>query len=80
LGVLFLFQAGFNAQNDYTTVGMKDKERPWTTATGRVSYEITARTVKFPAHRGWAAGREGNGGAPMPEPPPRGEDSDVLRF
>jgi single-strand DNA-binding protein len=40
----------------------------------RASYEITARTVKF------LGKREGNGGAPIGEPPPDGEDPDILPF
>ena len=40
----------------------------------RASYEITARTVKF------LGKREGNGGAPIGEPPPGGEDEDLLPF
>jgi len=41
----------------------------------RASYEITARTVKF------LGKREGNGGAPIGEPPPQGyEDDDALPF
>ena len=42
----------------------------------RASYEVTARTVKF------LGKREGNGGAPIGEPPPEGyeEDSDALPF
>jgi len=40
----------------------------------RASYEITARTVKF------LGKREGNGGAPIDEPPPGGEDDDLLPF
>ena len=40
----------------------------------RASYEITARTVKF------LGKREGNGGAPIGEPPPEGEDPDILPF
>mgnify|MGYP002685171580 CR=1 FL=1 len=39
------------------------------------SFEVTARTVKFLGRR------EGNGGAPVDEPPPDGgEDEDVLPF
>lgn len=37
----------------------------------RASYEVTACTVKF------LGKREGNGGAPVGEPPPGGEDDDV---
>jgi len=40
----------------------------------RASYEVTARTVKFLGRR------EGNGGAPVGEPPPGGEDDDILPF
>jgi single-strand DNA-binding protein len=40
----------------------------------RASYEITARTIKF------LGKREGNGGAPVGEPPPGGEDDDLLPF
>jgi single-stranded DNA-binding protein len=40
----------------------------------RASYEITARTVKFLGRR------EGNGGAPLGEPPPEGEDPEILPF
>jgi single-strand DNA-binding protein len=40
----------------------------------RASYEITARTIKF------LGKREGNGGAPIGEPPPGGEDDDLLPF
>ena len=40
----------------------------------RASYEVTARTVKF------LGKREGNGGAPIGEPPPAGEDEDLLPF
>jgi single-stranded DNA-binding protein len=40
----------------------------------RASYEITARTVQF------LGKRAGKGGAPIGEPPPRGEDDDVLPF
>jgi single-strand DNA-binding protein len=41
----------------------------------RASYEVTARTVKFLGRR------EGNGGAPVGEPPPNGyEEEDVLPF
>ena len=41
----------------------------------RASYEVTARTVKF------LGKREGNGGAPIGEPPPNGnEEEDVLPF
>jgi hypothetical protein len=40
----------------------------------RASYEVTARTVKF------LGKREGNGGAPVGEPPPGGEDDDLLPF
>jgi single-stranded DNA-binding protein len=39
----------------------------------RASYEITARTVKF-------LGRRDNGGAPIGEPPPGGENDDSLPF
>lgn len=38
----------------------------------RASYEITARTIKF------LDKREGNGGAPISEPPLGGEDDDLL--
>jgi len=50
--------------------------RIWTGNDGeqRASYEITARTVKF------LGKREGNGGAPIGEPPHGGEDDDVLPF
>jgi len=50
--------------------------RVWTGQDGeaRASYEITARTVKF------LGKREGNGGAPIGEPPPGGEDEDLLPF
>ncbi len=44
----------------------------------RASYEITARTVKFLAPSG--AGNRDNGGAPLGEPPPGGEDEDLLPF
>jgi single-stranded DNA-binding protein len=49
--------------------------RIWTGNDGeaRTSYELTARTVKF-------LGRRDNGGAPIGEPPPGGEDDDVLPF
>jgi single-strand DNA-binding protein len=41
----------------------------------RASYELTARTVKF------LGKREGNGGAPIGEPPPEGfEKDEVLPF
>jgi single-strand DNA-binding protein len=40
----------------------------------RASYEVTARTVKF------LGKREGNGGPPIGEPPPGGEDDDLLPF
>ena len=40
----------------------------------RASFEVTARTVKF------LGKREGNGGAPINEPPPGGEDDDLLPF
>ncbi len=40
----------------------------------RASYEMTARTVKF------LGKREGNGGAPIGEPPPGGENDDILPF
>jgi single-stranded DNA-binding protein len=49
--------------------------RVWTGNDGehRASYEVTARTVKF------LGKREGNGGAPIGEPPPQGyEDDDVC--
>ncbi len=39
----------------------------------RASFELTARTVKF-------LGRRDNGGAPIGEPPPGGEDEEVLPF
>ena len=50
--------------------------RVWTGNDGehRASYELTARTVKF------LGKREGNGGAPVGEPPPGGEDEDLLPF
>ena len=51
--------------------------RIWTGNDGehRASYEVTARTVKF------LGKREGNGGAPVGEPPPAGyEDDDALPF
>jgi single-strand DNA-binding protein len=50
--------------------------RIWTGNDGehRASYEVTARTVKF------LGKREGNGGAPIGEPPPGGEDDDLLPF
>jgi single-strand DNA-binding protein len=50
--------------------------RIWTGNDGehRASYEVTARTVKF------LGKREGNGGAPVGEPPPGGEDEDLLPF
>ena len=52
--------------------------RIWTGNDGehRASYEVTARTVKF------LGKREGNGGAPIGEPPPEGyeEDGDALPF
>ena len=50
--------------------------RIWTGSDGehRASYEITARTVKF------LGKREGNGGAPIGEPPPGSEDDDILPF
>ena len=50
--------------------------RIWTGNDGehRASYEVTARTVKF------LGKREGNGGAPIGEPPPGGEDEDLLPF
>jgi len=50
--------------------------RVWTGNDGehRASYELTARTVKF------LGKREGNGGAPIGEPPPGGEDDDLLPF
>jgi single-strand DNA-binding protein len=40
----------------------------------RASYELTARTVKF------LGKREGNGGAPVGEPPPEGYEDDSLPF
>jgi single-strand DNA-binding protein len=40
----------------------------------RASYELTARTVKFLGRR------DGNGGAPISEPPPGEEDDDILPF
>jgi hypothetical protein len=40
----------------------------------RASYELTARTVKF------LGKREGSSGAPIGEPPPGGEDDDLLPF
>lgn len=40
----------------------------------QASYEVTTRTVKF------LGKREGNGGAPISETPPGGEDDDVLPF
>jgi len=41
----------------------------------RASFEVTARTVKFMGRR------EGNGGAPVAEPPPDGyEEDDILPF
>ena len=50
--------------------------RIWTGNDGesRASYEVTARTVKF------LGKREGNGVAPVGEPPPGGEDDDLLPF
>ena len=50
--------------------------RIWTGNDGehRASYEVTARTVKF------LGKRESNGGAPVGEPPPGGEDDDLLPF
>jgi single-strand DNA-binding protein len=50
--------------------------RIWTGNDGehRASYEVTARTVKF------LGKREGNGSAPVGEPPPGGEDDDLLPF
>ena len=49
--------------------------RVWTGQDGepRASYEITARTVKF-------LGRRDNGNGAAIEPPPGGEDDDVLPF
>ncbi len=49
--------------------------RIWTGNDGeaKASYEVTARTVKF-------LGKRDNGGAPIGEPPPGGEDDDVLPF
>ena len=49
--------------------------RIWTGNDGahRASYEVTARAVKF-------LGRRDNGGAPISEPPPGGEDDDMLPF
>jgi len=49
--------------------------RIWTGNDGehRASYEITARTVKF-------LGRRDTAGPPIGEPPPGGEDDDVLPF
>jgi single-stranded DNA-binding protein len=44
----------------------------------RVSYEVTASTVKFPAQQHWAASREGNGGALTGGPPPCGDDDNLL--
>ena len=41
---------------------------------GQVYDLVTARTVKF------LGKREGNGGAPIGEPPPGGEDDDILPF
>jgi hypothetical protein len=49
----------------------------WTGCDGehRASYELTARAAKF------LAMREGNGNAPLREPPPEGyEDNDALPF
>jgi hypothetical protein len=46
----------------------------------RGSYEITACTVNFLAHSQWAGSREGNGGTPIGEPPPGGEDDDLPPF
>jgi hypothetical protein len=40
----------------------------------RANYEVTARTVKF------LGKGEGNDGAPIGEPPPGGEDDDLLPF
>ena len=50
--------------------------RIWTGNDGehRSSYEVTARTVKF------LGKREGSGGALIGEPPPGGEDDDLLPF
>jgi len=50
--------------------------RIWTGNDGehRASYEVTARTVKFLGRR------EGNGGAPIGEPPPEGYEEDSLPF
>jgi single-stranded DNA-binding protein len=51
------------------------KDAPASRRQHRASYEITARTVKF------LGKREGNGGAPIGEPPPEGyEDDDGLPF
>ena len=54
--------------------------RIWTGNDGepKASYEVTARTVKFLAPSG--AGNRDNGGAPLGEPPPSGEDEDLLPF
>ena len=41
---------------------------------GQVYYLVTARTAKL------LGKREGNGGASVGEPPPGGEDADLLPF
>ena len=46
---------------------------------GQVYDLVTVRTVKFLVHQRWAASCEGDGGAPIGEPPPAGcEDNDAL--
>lgn len=40
----------------------------------QASYEVTARTVKF------LGKRKGNEGASLGDPPPGGEDDDILPF
>jgi single-stranded DNA-binding protein len=46
----------------------------------RASYEVSARTVKFPAQQRRTASSEGNGGAPVDEPLPRPEIAIPHRF
>ena len=61
-----------------TKPGIPASTRP---VRGQVCDLVTARKVKFLGRRGWAVSREGNGGAPIGEPPPQGyEDDDALPF